>query len=490
MAYITIKGFNKTAPKVWIYHNASLWLLSLSWDWQNWITMTDKNLGASQVYHYWDTMSETNCWKFYQWWNNYWFDFNWTTNWNSTLKSSSWYWPTNYYNSNILTCTVSSPYDWSSNQNDDLWWWVTDTLAARRWPCESWFHVPTKDDFDTLYNIMHQIFWIDSIYLLSQYLYLPIDWQITTWWDSSSNWTRAAATSWWTLYNWSSISNRSFNSFWILWMTWYERYQTSTSYRRQCSPIRPFKNEVVIPDNTWTCIYNWYYQPWIYHNASQWLISLSSDWINWITMADKNLWATQVYNYWDTMSQTNCWKQYQRWNNYWFSFSWSVSTSKTQVNTSNYWPTNPYSSSTFYLQVGTNQHWSSPINSNLWWDTNNTLVARKWPCDTWYHVPTKTELENIISVWNDLWSSWSFTTILKLPLCWYRAGTNGSIVTGNWSSIWTSSSASTDWAYRLYFDANNNNLSIGSFWTFSWFYVRPFKNDSVVPTSSRTVLYQ
>lgn len=37
------------------------------------------------------------------------------------------------------------------------------------------------------------------------------------------------------------------------------------------------------------------YSPWLYHNPTLWLISFSSDWNNWLTMQDKEFWATEYW---------------------------------------------------------------------------------------------------------------------------------------------------------------------------------------------------
>ena len=102
--------------------------------------------------------------------------------------------------------------------------------------------------------------------------------------------------------------------------------------------------------------------PWIYHNATDWLISISSDGTNWITIADKNLWATQVYNSWDTLSTANCGYVYQRWNNYGFPYTWSITVSWTPINASAYWPTNPYSNSTFRYKSNWIWYWDNSNN--------------------------------------------------------------------------------------------------------------------------------
>ena len=227
---------------------------------------------------------------------------------------------------------------------------------------------------------------------------------------------------------------------------------------------------------------------WIYHNASLWLISLSSDGSTRYTIADKNLWATTVYNYWDTLSAANCWKYYQRWNNYWFPFSWSVTTSSSQVNASSYWPWNYYNSSTFIKHY----QWDSSWNTNLRWDTTNTNAARKWPCDSWWHIPSKNEFEtNIINKWVTIlaWTMYTsdgsnkFCTYMYMPRMWYR-DYSSSNVTSSWTSwkFWCSSN-------RDVIIFNTSTLSVWADNRWNWFPIRPFKNEAVQPDSSRTKLY-
>lgn len=129
-------------------------------------------------------------------------------------------------------------------------------------------------------------------------------------------------------------------------------------------------NVYVTISNWWTTLYNWSSVAnwaWIFHNSALEIISMSSDWTTWKTIADKNLWATTVWNSWDTLSETNCGKYYQWWNNYWFPFTWSVTASSTQVDASSYWPWNYYSSDTF---IKYSWRWDTTDNKNLrWWVT-------------------------------------------------------------------------------------------------------------------------
>lgn len=233
---------------------------------------------------------------------------------------------------------------------------------------------------------------------------------------------------------------------------------------------------------------------WIYHNADLWLISISSNWSSWLTIADKNLGATTVWNIWDTLSESNCWKYYQRWNNYWFPFTWTVTTSSTQVNASNYWPWNYYSSSTFITQSSRTASWMYPFNADLWGNTTNTNVARKWPCDTWFHVPSPDDFTSLRTMWINIWawtdSVWTnFWKYLKIPKADVRW--NNWTVYSQWNNwqYWTSAASNNYATYYLFHDAANN-FNFTGFWPVMWLPIRPFKNEAVQPYTNWTVIYQ
>ena len=239
---------------------------------------------------------------------------------------------------------------------------------ATQWPAPDGFHVPLNTERQTVYNI-----WIALG-------------------GGSSSWTNL-----WIALKLPFAGNRAYSnantasqgSIWIYWSsspttskinfadTLYISSNNITSqneYRRAMgSAIRCFRNSFAIPNISWTKLYwtsieSW----WIFWNSTKWLISLSSNWQTWITIADKNLWATTVWNSWDTLSEANCWYYYQRWNNYGFPFTWTVTTSSTQVDASTYWPWNYYSSSTFIVM---NNRWDSTGNWNLrWWENGNAPV--------------------------------------------------------------------------------------------------------------------
>ena len=121
------------------------------------------------------------------------------------------------------------------------------------------------------------------------------------------------------------------------------------------------------------------------------------DWVwSWYTIAACNVWtntAATAYN--DTGWY---WKFFQWWNNFWFSSPpWSASTWLLSIIST--WST--YSGNTFIYNT---IDWNSPQNDNLWWNATNTDLSRIWPCATWYHVPSQTELLWMYTAW--WWTNW------------------------------------------------------------------------------------
>ena len=254
--------------------------------------------------------------------------------------------------------------DWTEYE---IWWWAEynawqwisigdATINARKWPSPYWFHVPSMNEWRWLKTIMTSL-------------------SLTTWdnWRINLHLPLAG-------YRRSSDASLSSQGFYgYYWSSShsdspryaYKIYLSSSdvvpmdSERADGYPVRCFKDSYITPDSSWTVIQGTLWNAWIFWNQSQWLISIT-DSSTWYTIMDKNLWATTVYNDWDTLTQANTWNMYQWWNNYWFPSTWTVSkTSSTQVDASAYWPTNPYSSDTF---ITWDEDWSSVENYDLWWD--------------------------------------------------------------------------------------------------------------------------
>ena len=142
---------------------------------------------------------------------------------------------------------------------------------------------------------------------------------------------------------------------------------------------------------------------------------ITNAWAQWhYTLMDRNLWATQVYTW--TNNICTYWYYYQWWNNYGFPTTWNVKISTERVDTSQYWPWE-YSSDIFIKGVVHPSDWSLEQNDNLWWDVENTLEARRWPCPEWYHVPTSGEFENIVNnYWKKSANNVNYITTLQRSL--------------------------------------------------------------------------
>jgi len=244
---------------------------------------------------------------------------------------------------------------------------------------------------------------------------------------------------------------------------------------------------------------------WAYWNKNLWLISVVYRITNWApdtqytyTFADKNLWATTVWNYGDTVTAANAWNFYQWWNNYGFPYNSTLTTSSTLVDSSNYWPWNYYSSSTFIRVPSTgSQTWEITPNLDLWWNQTSTNDARRWPCPTGFHIMSPWELTMFTYLWSSSsiwwWTSSSWWDIIQkcllLPWAWYYNQDWQFVTTGNIWAIWTSGSYSgdsTQW-YNLYIMSTIWQSAYSPKWR--WYAIRPLKNTPVLPDSSWTKLY-
>lgn len=220
--------------------------------------------------------------------------------------------------------------------------------------------------------------------------------------------------------------------------------------------------------------------PWIYHKSSLWLISLSSNWTNRITIADKNLWATST----NISNTASYWKYYQWWNNYGFAITGTPSTNSNQINIDSYWPSSYYSSSVYRTVNPRFSYSNLSYAKNLRWWTTNTTISKKWPCATWYHIPSNTELDTLINTYNSLWlyrydGTDGLQRYLLIPKNWYRDVYAS--ISQQWQTVafWT---ATYDDSWEAYSNLWTNKVSIGRA-------IRPFANTPVQPDESRTVLY-
>lgn len=254
----------------------------------------------------------------------------------------------------------------------------------------------------------------------------------------------------------------------------------------------------------------------IYHDLANWLFVVKCnrtfnysywEWSTQITlttdteyqMSDKNVWASTMWNYWDTVTTANGWNLFQWGNNYPFEIwrTWWVSS--THIDVSEYSWQNPFSSSTYiYWDLWSSSSWyktwMEPVNKDLWWDVTNTNIARKWPCASWFHIPTwfewaavmtiltyvswiNTSLDSVITDFPDPLLTYvnTFITDFHLPSCWWLDYSWRWWSWFNyWSSSWQTWAAAN--AYSLSRDVGYSfgaQQSSNAVWTFA---IRPFKN--------------
>ena len=220
-------------------------------------------------------------------------------------------------------------------------------------PCPKGFHIGMQSEWRAMLTAYNNL-WLTGWTYWIEYLHLPLtdDYDLNAYYWCAD--TYGSGTGSWSIL---TFSQNGVNA-----GSWQPTYLAH--------PIRPVKDTPEAPDSSWTVVYDWSSVAsgaGIFYNSTLWLISISSDWTTWYTIADKNLWATTVYNRGDTRSQANCGNRFQWWNCYWFNWSWETVDSTTPVDTTGYWPWNYYYSDVF---MGTpsdwSWDWSSPGNRNLW----------------------------------------------------------------------------------------------------------------------------
>jgi len=247
---------------------------------------------------------------------------------------------------------------------------LPDDYSAMRGPCPEGYHLPTKSDFDRIISMMSS----RGMNTYTEYeglLKMPLMGRrygasdVAYAWDHTHYLACTATTA-----AGPSETIVTCDAIWI--STTYISTATGNNTSKYWYPIRPFKDIPIKPEprETWR---TWLYitwsnrESWIAENTTLWIISIRDN--NWkcLTIANKNLWATEAYVAGGGYTAARCWYFYQRWNNYGFAFSWTVSTTSAQSDTSNYGPST-YSKSSFYDWSSSNR--MNPINLNLrWWET-------------------------------------------------------------------------------------------------------------------------
>lgn len=182
---------------------------------------------------------------------------------------------------------------------------------------------------------------------------------------------------WYMAYEWNEVDIRSLNN---------NNEPLVYAYMLQ---IRAFKDEPVIPDNTWTQVVDWSETcwiawTWIYKKESLWLITFVFPWrdedlgeytneLSYMTTKDKNEWATEFE--WE-------WYYYQWWNCNPVTLNIYEYNDET-IDFSNIQPST-YSSNKIDYKL---EHYTNGSNARWEDEAWENFTARQWPCQSWWHVP-------------------------------------------------------------------------------------------------------
>ena len=203
--------------------------------WNTSLIIMDRNIWATSN----NVNNSSSYWLQFQRGNNYWFK-AWSNNskgfpnneldvdyaasdWNDHIST--------YYNSKWRKM---NPWNNWSSKNDNLWWWFSYESwdDERQWPCPWWYHVPTADEREKLWELLNLSYYTQ----IRDTLNLPLAWyrryEDTTIYSLGSQW-----------YYWSSTPSTAnyaysmrFASYSINW-----KYGDG-QYHSYGYPIRCFKN--------------------------------------------------------------------------------------------------------------------------------------------------------------------------------------------------------------------------------------------------------
>jgi len=244
-----------------------------------------------------------------------------------------------------------------------------------------------------------------------------------------------------TAYSWTSLANNDNVSYllnqtsnqWLIKLTnlvllnWF----ISTTTRTVLDCIDSW--EIVYWTNDWL-------DTWLTCNNN--IIICSWNW-TWTIIASCNEWANVVWTWSDSYGN-----YFQWWRNKWFAFNDS-SHETTQIANVDYNPLNDWSWFVYDWSLWSNRFdWIVNEDNNLWWYNwwTGTNIQKKWPCATWYHVPSRIEFINLSAIgqstwWHNWWTNMS--NILKMSISGQRVRNSG-VISGMgswWWCYWTSSPA-------------------------------------------------
>lgn len=244
--------------------------------------------------------------------------------------------------------------------------YTVNDYSAMQWPCPEWFHIPSW--LGNINSIINSISDYKKLHMPTNCGYWAGSWQ-----------NRNETESWWTDVYWQT-DPWTYAGEWYAWH--FDEYNgnfcgSTDASATEWHPIRAFKNEVVMPDSTWTEELTGK----IWHSAALGLITYF-DGTNYYTMADKNVGATTVWNDGDPCTDANVGLYFQQGNNYGYHYGDTVPTTDELIDVSSVEPST-YSSAT----------WGSTDHSSRWDEVNADI----WGEETWVQQRsiTKTGIQNL-----------------------------------------------------------------------------------------------
>ena len=523
------------------------------------ITMKDRNEWATIAGIECSEINSGACGYHFQWWNNHWFapclDSNECNAFpNGETKDRhrvdcEWYGPTTPFEDSIFRAIWDN--DYCLSWNDNMWWWSWDSqendrgypltleqAESRKWPCDTWYHVPSIWEWNQLLK-----YWAEENEINFENYIVPRGWYNTLKWLYDDNyvlWLKfqedfkvpfAGLRVPYAIAGYSDSNARVSVGGWAdLWSSspyWY--YGRARVFglspdlvsadrvndRSYAFSVRCFKDsslsssssvavkvinekdilfrwEIVpgskISDNVDVMailnqdmtkngyIFLWWYDEYgeeidlnliltkntkifakwsvdyIYEKKVKWINTLTicdpMDEDNCVTMKDRNQWATKAGTWCSESDIGACGFHFQWWNNHWFApnFDWSdefpngEAIDFDQIDCGPYSPFMPLDSSTFIVDW---YDYCLEQNDNMWWwnwdsEDNDrwyplTLVQaenRRWPCDTWYHIPSIWEWENLLRIWMSMYT-WRYDSE-----AYYEVGEFWSYAYDNYNVLW------------------------------------------------------
>lgn len=319
------------------------------------------------------------------------------------------------------------------------------TSGTVTWPCDNGFHIPTKAEWDSVIALN-----LTSAQVVSA-LHVPYG-GIRRHNDGSFDYVRSEARFW--------VSNAITGSWDIMnnYYAYISQYATavvsSNTIALGCN-IRAFKNTPVVPDATWTETVTGKVR------EKDGLISILVDTDTYVTMQDKNVGATTVWNTGDTVSSENIGDYFQWGNNHGFKLNSTGDTSSTQVDASSYWP-GEYDSDTFVIgQID----WMSVDNYDLWWAETGCAVEHNVISANVSDASKDSDIAfaTITLSWTSVVFTNSFITANTLVSYTILNGASPSWIVSASVSNWFvtfESTASENLQFYVKFEKNNNNSTI------------------------------